>query len=127
MKYAFEIQLPYAPACGWLRSPHPCEDRATAWKEGLVYAENAFASRGEKLAVQVIAIEDAAPIAEPAPVPYEPRQRPAPPMRRKAMAALLNRVVQAFTVPDDLSRADAQTLLDDARNAARAYAPDLEA
>lgn len=54
MKYFFEIQLTYAPGCGWLRSPHGRDDFDKAFQEGLQYAKNAFLYRGETVGVRVV-------------------------------------------------------------------------
>lgn len=40
MKYFFEIQLPHAPACGWLRSPHGRDTWDKAFNEGALYLTN---------------------------------------------------------------------------------------
>lgn len=51
-KYYFEVQLPYAPGCGWLRSPYGRDSFEVAWKEGTQYVENAL-RRGESIALKI--------------------------------------------------------------------------
>lgn len=56
-KYFFEVLLPYAPGCGWLRSPYGRDSFTKAWEEGTAFANNAMAYKGESLGVKVVAVE----------------------------------------------------------------------
>lgn len=55
--YTFEIQLPYAPGCGWLRAPYVRPTFDDAMKEATQYAENA-ARNGQYIAIRVYRLKD---------------------------------------------------------------------
>jgi hypothetical protein len=59
--YYFEIQLDFAPACGWLRSPFGRKDWETAFDEGKAYLFNAETYRNHMcLGLRVVFVEKAA-------------------------------------------------------------------
>jgi len=55
-RFFFEIQLSYAPGCGWLRSPHGRDTFERALEEGSQYARNAWLN-GQVVGVRVIDTE----------------------------------------------------------------------
>lgn len=52
--FYYEIQLRYAPGCGWLRSPYGREKFEDALREGLQYLENAMNYHNETLGLRVV-------------------------------------------------------------------------
>lgn len=54
-KFFFEIQLGYAPGCGWLRSPYGRDTFERAFEEGRQYVENAMNYREETIGLRVVA------------------------------------------------------------------------
>jgi hypothetical protein len=53
--YAFEIQHPWTPACGWLRSPYPRATWEQAFAEGKTHVENA-ARRGVVCGLRIVEV-----------------------------------------------------------------------
>lgn len=58
MKYYFEIQLKYAPACGWLRSPYGRDTFERAFEEGSEYVRNAMKYHHETVGLRVVEKDD---------------------------------------------------------------------
>lgn len=56
-KFFFEIQLTYAPGCGWLRSPYGRDTFEEAFNEGAAYASNAMNYRKETIGLRVQRVE----------------------------------------------------------------------
>jgi hypothetical protein len=57
MKYHFEVQTSWAPACGWLRSPYGRDTWDQAWNEAQSWARNAHTA-GALAGVRIAAVED---------------------------------------------------------------------
>lgn len=58
LTYYFEIQLKYAPACGWLRAPYGRPSFERAFEEGAQYVANAMLYHKETIGLRVVAVKE---------------------------------------------------------------------